>query len=138
MALAEIPDPVFASGAMGPGLGVEPADGRIVSPVAGEILVAMDTGHAFGIRTEEGVEVLVHVGVDTVQMKGEGFTGALPKGTHVKAGETLVTADLDAIRAAGHPATVVLIVTNHQKFPNVTPIATGDVLAGQPVLSVTA
>ncbi len=136
--LAEIADPVFSSGAMGPGLGIEPADGRIVSPVAGEILVAMDTGHAFGIRTEEGVEVLVHVGVDTVQMKGAGFSGALAKGSHVKAGQTLVTADLDAIRAAGHPATVVLIVTNHAKFPNVTPIATGEVLAGQPVLSVTA
>ncbi|MCB0886750.1 MAG: PTS glucose transporter subunit IIA [Propionibacteriaceae bacterium] len=136
--LADIPDRVFSSGAMGPGVGVEPSEGRIVSPVSGEVLVAMDTGHAFGIRTAEGVEILVHVGVDTVQMKGEGFTGAVPKGTHVAAGQTLVTADLDAIHAAGHPATVVLIVTNHHDFPNVTSIATGDVLAGEPVLSVRA
>lgn len=136
--LAEIADPVFSSGAMGPGVGIEPSSGRIVSPVAGEILVAMDTGHAFGIRTADGVEVLVHVGVDTVQMKGEGFSGALTKGTQVQAGQTLVTADLATIRAAGHPATVVLIVTNHAKFAGVEPIASGDVLAGQPVLSVTA
>ena len=138
VALADIPDPVFSSGAMGPGLGVEPADGRIVSPVSGEILVAMNTGHAFGIRTAEGVEVLVHVGVDTVQMKGDGFSGALEKGARVEAGQTLVTADLAAIRAAGHAATVVVIVTNSKDFPNVRPIATGEVLAGQPVLSVSA
>lgn len=138
VALADIPDPVFSSGAMGPGLGVEPTDGRIVSPVSGEILVAMNTGHAFGIRTADGVEVLVHVGVDTVQMKGEGFSGALAKGSRVEAGQTLVTADLAAIRAAGHAATVVVIVTNSKDFPNVAPIASGEVLAGQPVLSVSA
>lgn len=136
--LAEVSDPVFASGAMGPGVGIVPADGRIVAPVSGEILVAMDTGHAFGIRTAEGVEVLVHVGIDTVQMKGAGFTGALSKGTQVEAGQTLVIADLDAIRAAGHATTVVLLVTNHAKFPHVATIATGEVLAGEPVLSVTA
>ena len=136
--LAEVGDAVFSSGAMGPGLGIEPRNGRIVSPVAGEIVVAMNTGHAFGIRTAEGVEVLVHVGIDTVKMKGAGFSGALTKGARVEAGQTLVTADLDAIRAAGHPATVVLLVTNHKKFPDVVPIAAGEVLAGEPVLSVMA
>ncbi|MDF1489636.1 beta-glucoside-specific PTS transporter subunit IIABC [Tessaracoccus caeni] len=136
--LAEIPDPVFSSGAMGPGLGIDPSDGRIVSPVTGEIIVAVKTGHAFGIRSDDGVEILVHVGVDTVQMNGAGFTGALTKGTRVEAGQTLVTADLGAIAAAGHPATVVLLVTNHKKFPNVTPTATGDVLAGERVLTVQA
>lgn len=136
--LAEIPDPVFSSGAMGPGLGIDPSDGRIVSPVTGEVIVAVKTGHAFGIRSDDGVEILVHVGVDTVQMNGAGFTGALTKGARVEAGETLVIADLDAIAAAGHPATVVLLVTNHKKFPNVTPTTTGDVLAGESVLSVTA
>lgn len=138
VALGDIADPVFSSGVMGPGLGIEPSDGRIVSPVNGEIVVAVKTGHAFGIRTDDGVEVLVHVGVDTVQMNGVGFSGSLTKGTRVEAGQTLVTADLNAIAAAGHPATVVLLVTNHKKFPHVTTTTTGGVLAGERVLSVQA
>lgn len=136
VALADVADPVFASGAMGPGLGIEPSDGRIVSPVSGEIIVAMDTGHAFGIRTEDGVEILVHVGIDTVSMKGEGFIGPRPQGTMVQAGQHLVTADLAAIADAGHPATVILLVTNPAKFAAITPADPGDVMAGEPVLTV--
>ena len=136
VALADVPDAVFASGAMGPGLGIEPRDGRIVSPVSGEIVVAMDTGHAFGIRTGDGVEILVHVGIDTVSMKGEGFIDPLPQGTKVQAGQHLVTADLAAIADAGHPATVILLVTNPAKFAEITPAAPGDVMAGEPVLTV--
>ncbi len=137
VALADVADPVFASGAMGPGLGIEPSDGRIVSPVTGEIVVAMETGHAFGIRTDDGVEILVHVGIDTVSMKGEGFRDPAPKGVRVHAGQPLVHADLDAIAAAGHPATVILLVTNPTGFAEVAPATTGDVLAGEPVLTVT-
>lgn len=136
VALADVADPVFASGAMGPGLGIEPADGRIVSPVSGEIIVAMDTGHAFGIRTDDGVEILVHVGIDTVSMKGAGFTDPLPQGTKVQAGQHLVTADLAAIADAGHPATVILLVTNPARFAEVAPAGSGDVMAGEPVLTV--
>ncbi len=136
VALADVADPVFASGAMGPGLGIEPSDGRIVSPVTGEIVVAMDTGHAFGIRTDDGVEILVHVGIDTVSMKGDGFRDPAPMGVRVHAGQPLVHADLDAIAAAGHPATVILLVTNPTGFAEITPAEPGEVIAGEPVLNV--
>lgn len=135
--LGEVADPAFASQAMGPGIGIEPDDGAIVAPCSGTVMVAMDTGHAFGIRTDDGMEVLVHVGIDTVTMKGHGFTGAVAQGSRVQAGQHLVTADLAAIKNAGHPATVILVLTNYAMFGDVTPIATGSVIAGEPVLTVT-
>lgn len=134
--LAEVSDPVFSSGAMGPGIAVEPTESVIVSPVSGTIAVAMKTGHAFGIKTDDGVEVLVHVGIDTVTMKGEGFHGALERGTRVEAGQPLVTADLDAIRAAGHPATVLLVVTNGAKDAPVKQLEGGSVVAGAAIAAV--
>lgn len=134
--LAEVSDPVFASGAMGPGVAVEPSESVIVSPVSGTVAVAMKTGHAFGIKTDDGVEVLVHVGIDTVTMKGEGFHGALERGTRVEAGQPLVTADLDAIRAAGHPATVLVVVTNGPKDASVEQLEGGSVVAGAAIAVV--
>ena len=134
--LAEVSDPVFASGAMGPGIAVEPSESVIVSPVSGTVAVAMKTGHAFGIKTDDGVEVLVHVGIDTVTMKGEGFHGALERGTRVEAGQPLVTADLDAIRAAGHPATVLVVVTNGPKDAPVEQLEGGSVVAGAAIAVV--
>lgn len=135
--LEQVADPVFASGTMGPGLGIEPTNGTILAPCSGIVIVAMSTGHAFGIRTDEGVEILVHVGIDTVTMKGAGFTGALSQGTRVEAGQPLVSADLDAIRAAGHAATVVLVVTNHDAADSVSLPTDGTVIAGEPVLTLT-
>jgi PTS system beta-glucosides-specific IIC component len=135
--LGDVADAAFASGAMGPGVGIEPTDGQIVAPVGGQIIAAMDTGHAFGILTDDGVEILVHVGVDTVQMKGAGFSGALAQGTRVTAGQRLVTADLDAIREAGHPATVILVVTNATDADSIAVTAQGTVVAGEPVVTVT-
>lgn len=99
--------------------------------------MATDAGHAFGIRSDEGVEVLVHVGIDTVTMNGRGFTGAIAHGTRVEAGQQLVTADLDAIKAAGHPTTVVLVVTNHAKVGEVTTAGNGPFTPGERVLTVT-
>jgi len=134
--LTDVADPAFASQAMGPGIGIEPADGAIVAPCSGTVMVAMDTGHAFGIRTDDGREVLVHVGIDTVTMKGHGFTDAVAQGSKVEAGQHLVTADLAAIKEAGHPATVILVLTNYAMFGDVTPTATGSVIAGEPVMTV--
>ena len=134
--LDRIPDAAFGSGAMGPGLGVEPADGTVVAPVSGRVVAAMDTGHAFGIQTDEGVEVLVHIGIDTVQMKGEGFIDPVAQGATVTAGQRLVTVDLDAVRRAGHPATVIVVVTNAADAGTVRVTASGDVLAGEPVLAI--
>lgn len=132
--LGDIKDPAFASGALGPGLGIDPKDGHIFSPCTGTVVAAMGTGHAFGIRTDDDVEVLVHVGVDTVQMDGEGFTPSVKTGERIAAGELLVNVDLDAVSAAGHPATVILVVTNGKKLAGVEPVAEGDVVAGEPVI----
>ncbi|MEU2686878.1 glucose PTS transporter subunit IIA [Streptomyces hygroscopicus] len=137
IALDQVPDAAFASGVMGPGVGVEPVNGAIVAPVSGTVVAAVESGHAFGILTDDGVEVLVHVGVDTVQMKGAGFTDPVPQGARVTAGQRLVQADLRAIRSAGHPATVILVVTNAADQESVTITAEGAVLAGEPVLTVT-
>ena len=135
--LDQVSDPVFASGVMGPGVGINPVSGVIVSPVSGEVIVAASTGHAFGIRTDDGIELLVHIGIDTVQMNGAGFTGAIAQGTMVRAGQTLVTADLDAIAAAGYPSTVILVVTNAATLHGVDELKVdADVIAGEPVLTV--
>lgn len=114
--LKDITDAAFASGALGPGIGIEPRNGQIVAPCSGTILAAMGSGHAFGIKTDDGVEVLVHVGVDTVQMNGEGFSPAVKNGDRVTAGAPLVDVNLAAVAAAGHPATVILVVTNAKKI----------------------
>lgn len=137
VALADLADPVFASGAMGSGAGVRPSEGRIVAPVAGAVIVAMETGHAFGIRTDDGVEVLVHVGIDTVNMKGEGFRPAVAKGDRVEVGQVLVDADLDAIDRAGYDPTVIVVVTNSKRLSGVEPAASGSVAPGEPILTVT-
>ncbi len=135
--LADIPDPVFASGAMGAGVGVEPTSGTVYAPVSGTIIVTMDSGHAYGIRTDEGVEVLVHVGIDTVNLKGEGFSPKVGQGDRVAAGDVLVEVDLDAIVAAGYSTTTVLVITNTAAQKQVVPAAAAAVTHQDPALSVT-
>ncbi|MGP9724457.1 beta-glucoside-specific PTS transporter subunit IIABC [Corynebacterium sp. AOP40-9SA-29] len=137
--LEELPDAAFSSGAMGPGIGIDPANGQVVSPVSGKVIAAMKSGHAYGIRTDEGVEVLVHIGIDTVQMKGAGFTSAVSKGDSVKAGQDLANIDLEAIADAGHPSTVIVVVTNatDAESATVTPGLADEVIAGEPILKVT-
>ncbi|MER5887995.1 glucose PTS transporter subunit IIA [Streptomyces sp. NPDC001941] len=134
--LDEVPDPVFASRALGEGVAIEPVDGRVVAPVAGELVTVAQTGHAFGIRTPEGVEVLVHVGIDTVKMKGEGFDVRAESGAKVAAGDLLVEVDLDAVRAAKHPTLTLMTVTNTADLASVEPHAGQDVAAGAPVVTV--
>lgn len=136
VALAEIPDEVFASKAMGEGVGIVPEDGRIVSPVAGTVVAVPKSGHAFGLKTDDGVEVLVHVGLDTVTMRGEGFSPAVSRGQRVDRGQTLGSVDLEAVRRAGHPDTVILVVTNTSALGSVTPLALGAVAPGDPVIAV--
>lgn len=129
-------DPVFASHALGDGLGIIPSDGHVAAPVSGTVITVARTGHAFGIRTDDGVEVLIHVGIDTVKMKGEGFEVATAKGEHVNAGDPLGTADLQAITAAGHPTTVMMTVTNSKKLTKVSPRIGVSVAQGAPVIDV--
>ncbi|MEV5612659.1 glucose PTS transporter subunit IIA [Streptomyces sp. NPDC052225] len=136
VSLDEVPDPVFSSRALGEGVGIEPADGRIVAPVAGELVTVVETGHAFGIRTEDGVEVLVHVGIDTVQMKGEGFDVRVESGQKVAVGDLLAEVDLDAVRAAEHPTVTLMTVPNTAELASVEPRTGQDVAAGAAVVTV--
>ena len=117
--LKDVPDKVFASGAMGMGVGIKPSSGVITSPVEGTVIAAPRSGHAYGIRSASGVEVLIHVGVDTVKMNGEGFTTSVSRGDHVTTGQPLGTADLGAISASGYDDTTVVVVTNSQKLADV-------------------
>ncbi|MFG3496102.1 glucose PTS transporter subunit IIA [Streptomyces sp. NPDC047928] len=134
--LDEVGDPVFASRALGEGVGIEPADGHVVSPVDGELVTVVDTGHAFGIRTVDGIEVLIHVGIDTVQMKGEGFDVRVQSGQRVSAGDLLVEVDLDAVRAAEHPTVTLMTVTNTAELASVEPHTGREVAVGEPVVTV--
>lgn len=134
--LDEVGDPVFASRALGEGVGIEPADGRVVAPVDGELIIVAATGHAFGIRTADGVEVLIHIGIDTVQMKGEGFDVRAEAGRQVSVGDLLVEVDLDAVRAAEHPTVTLMTVTNTADLASVEPHTGQTVSAGAPVVTV--
>ncbi|OFT46407.1 PTS beta-glucoside transporter subunit EIIBCA [Corynebacterium sp. HMSC06G04] len=135
--MAEIDDPVFSAGTLGDGVGVIPAEDKVYSPVAGTIVSAMKTGHAYGIKTESGVEVLVHIGINTVKMKGEGFAPAVKKGDTVGAGDLLATVDFDAVRAAGFDTTIVVAVTNTKSLAEVTPAGIKKATAGDTIITAT-
>ena len=135
--LTDVDDKVFASEAMGRGVAIKPTSGTIVAPIGGRVVVAMKTGHAFGIKSDEGVEVLVHIGIDTVQLKGEGFAPKVAKGDIVTAGDVLCEVDLAAVEAAGYDTTTVMIVTNTATFTDVAPLGSGVVATGTPAASVT-
>ncbi|WP_228489158.1 PTS sugar transporter subunit IIA [Raineyella fluvialis] len=136
--LAEVNDKVFASGAMGQGVGILPDNGRIVAPVAGTVIAATRTGHAFGIKSDDGVEVLVHVGIDTVQMKGEGFSPKVTRGQRVEQGDLLAEVDLDAVQKAGFDPTVVTIVTNSASLGAVDAVTGRSLAAGDAALLIMA
>ncbi len=127
-AMESIPDPVFASGAMGPCVGIWPVDGNVYAPVSGTVTANMP--HAFGFLGDDGVEVLIHVGVDTVNMKGEGFTVHAQKGEHVTAGTPLLTFDRDKVAKAGYKDIVMTIITNADDLASVEVVASGEVAVG--------
>ena len=133
--MADVPDEVFSQGIMGVCCGVEPDEGKVYAPADGTISQTTDTMHALGIEAG-GMEILIHVGVDTVDMNGRGFTNKVKEGQTVKKGELLMTMDLAEIRAAGHPATVIMAVTNSDDFASVEPVASGAVQPGTGVLKV--
>lgn len=135
--MAEIDDPVFSAGTLGDGVGIVPEGNDVFSPVSGTIVSAMKSGHAYGIKTEDGVEVLVHIGINTVKMKGEGFAPAVKKGDTVKQGELLATVDFDKVKAAGYDTTIVLAVTNTKALSAVTPAGLNHAAAGDTVITTT-
>ncbi len=119
--LAEVNDKVFASGALGNGVGIVPSQGQVYAPFAGTVVTAFPTGHAFGIKSPDGVEALIHIGIDTVQLEGKGFAAAVKQGQEVEAGDLLCTVDLDVVKAAGYDPTTIVVVTNTTEFAAVLP-----------------
>ena len=136
VALEQVKDPVFAQKMMGDGFAVEPANGNIVSPVSGTVSSIFPTKHALGIVTEPGLEVLVHIGLDTVSLEGKPFTVHVAEGQKVAAGDLLVTADLDAIRAAGRETSTVVVFTNAEAIKSVKLEQTGSLAAKTAVAKV--
>ena len=136
VALEQVKDPVFAQKMMGDGFAVEPANGNIVSPVSGTVSSIFPTKHALGLVTEAGLEVLVHIGLDTVSLEGKPFTVHVAEGQKVAAGDLLVTADLDAIRAAGRETSTVVVFTNGDTIKSVKLEKTGSLAAKTAVAKV--
>lgn len=134
--LSEIKDEVFSSGAMGQGIAVEPSEGVLHAPADGKIALVFPTGHAVGINTTDGAEVLMHIGMDTVNLQGKGFKVLVEKGQEVKAGDPLVEFDIKEIKAAGYEVTTPIVVTNSKKYESVNQVAQGDVKVGQEILSL--
>lgn len=136
VALADVNDPVFSSGAMGQGIAVKPSQGVVYAPADAEVSIAFPTGHAFGLKTRNGAEVLIHIGIDTVSMNGDGFEAKVAQGNKVKAGDVLGTFDSNKIAAAGLDDTTMVIVTNTADYASVAPFATGSVSKGDAVIEV--
>ena len=127
VALSEVNDPVFSSGVMGQGIAVKPAKGVVYAPADAEIAIAFPTGHAYGLKTDNGAEILIHVGIDTVSLNGEGFEAKVSQGDRVRAGDIIGTFDSEVIAANGLDDTTMVIITNTMDYAEVTPIATGSV-----------
>ena len=134
--LAEVADETFASEMLGTTVAVEPEDGKIVAPCDAEVLNVFDTGHAVCLTTQSGGELLIHVGIDTVKMEGKGFTKKVSDGAKVNAGDVLIEADLDTIRAAGYPATTMVILTNADDFAEVTKAEPGPAAIDQTIMNL--
>ena len=136
ISLDETGDPVFASRALGEGVGIQPTDSEVVAPVSGVLQTVAETGHAFGIKTDDGVEVLVHVGIDTVKMNGEGFDVKVKANEPVNVGDTLVVVDFDKVKEAGYSTTTLMTVLNTVAFASVAPKTGVDVKAGESVIGI--
>lgn len=138
VALSNVNDPVFSSGAMGQGIAVKPSQDVVYAPADAEVSIAFATGHAYGLKTANGAEILIHVGIDTVTMNGEGFEQKVAQGDKVKAGDVLGTFDSNKIAAAGLDDTTMVIVTNTADYASVTPVASGSVVKGDAIIEVKA
>jgi len=138
VALSDVNDPVFSSGAMGQGIAVKPSQDVVYAPADAEVTIVFPTGHAYGLKTANGAEILIHVGIDTVSMNGEGFDQKVAQGDKVKAGDVLGTFDSAKIAAAGLDNTTMVIVTNTADFASVNPVASGSVAKGDAIIEVKA
>lgn len=132
--IEDVPDQVFSQKMIGDGIAVEPVEGVVVAPVDGEIAQIFPTNHAVGIRTQDGLEVLIHIGMETVAMGGEGFTGHVKQGDKVKAGDTLVTFDLDLVKEKAESTISPIVITNSEAVESLTKTEANLVTFGKSVL----
>lgn len=135
VALEDVPDPTFAQGILGPGIAIEPAEGRIVAPADGTVDVMFETGHAVSMTTADGAELLIHVGIDTVQLEGKHYKACCKAGQQVKKGDVLIEFDPAAIKAEGYQIVTPILVCNSDAF-TVEPAASGAVAAGDALLTL--
>ena len=137
VALSDVNDEAFSAGALGPGIAISPAaHAVVVAPCDGKVTVAFPTGHAYGLKSASGVQILIHIGMDTVKLDGKGFTPRVSKGDIVKRGDVLAEVDWDVIREAGYDTITPMVVTNKKKFGEVTPAAPGPVGISDTVVTV--
>lgn len=136
IAMSEVPDPVFASEAMGGGAAVVPSEGRLCAPAAGTVTVLAETGHALGMTTDSGAEILMHIGIDTVTLEGAPFTAHVAVGDHVEAGQLLMEVDLEAIKKAGLNPVTPVIVTNTDAYATLVPHTGATVHPGDPLVDL--
>ena len=134
--LSDVPDEVFATGVLGEGVAILPSDGKVYAPCDAVVSQMMDSRHAIGLVADSGAEILIHVGLDTVQLEGKPFTYHVKADQEVKKGDLLLTADLDAITAAGKQLYTPVIITNSDDYVNIEPVAGGDVKAGEKLITV--
>lgn len=134
--LEEFPDELFSQEVLGPGCGILPSGDKVVAPFNGTVTQLTDTGHAIGVTSSDGIELLIHIGVDTVEMGGKGFQSMVKEGQKIFRGDELIRFDRDEIKAAGHPDAIAVIVTNRDEFSAVLLKADGSVDTGAEILKV--
>ena len=128
--LSQVKDEVFSSGSMGKGIAIAPQEGKVCSPLDGEVVMVFPTGHAIGLKSNNGAEVMIHIGMDTVELDGKGFT------TLVKKGEPLINFDLEAVKEAGFETTTPVVVTNSNNYHEVNAVANGTITIGDALLDL--
>lgn len=134
--LSDVPDKVFSSGAMGKGLAIDPEKGELIAPADGEITTIFPTGHAVGLTTKDGIEILMHIGMDTVELEGQGFETFVKQGDQVKAGDLLVRFDIEAIKAAGYSVITPIVITNTEHFADVLELNQEELVASEDFLAI--
>lgn len=137
VSIHEVSDPTFGEEILGKGIAIRPAEGKFYAPVDGTVTLLFDTLHAVSITSEDGIEILIHVGLDTVALKGEHFTAHVKTGDSVKKGDLLLSADLENIRAAGYDTITPIVICNTSDFAEVSAEKSGAVSTGDVVLSLT-